>query len=69
MKKALQYLISLAIAGALLWFVFKDINLSALLLKFSEADYRWVALSGVLALIAHWSRAYRWKLMLQPFGL
>jgi hypothetical protein len=68
MKKALQYLISLAIAGALLWFVFKDIDVNALLLKFSEADYRWVAFSGVLALIAHWSRAYRWKLMLQPIG-
>jgi uncharacterized protein (TIRG00374 family) len=68
MKKAFQYLISLAIAGALLWFVFKDIDINALLLKFSEADYRWVAFSGVLVLIAHWSRAYRWKLMLQPIG-
>jgi uncharacterized protein (TIRG00374 family) len=68
MKKALQYLISLAIAGTLLWFVFKGIDINTLLLKFSEADYRWVAFSGVLALIAHWSRAYRWKLMLQPIG-
>lgn len=68
MKKALQYLISLAIAGGLLWFVFKDVNITVLLSKFSEANYYWVALSGVLALVAHWSRAYRWKLMLQPIG-
>lgn len=68
MKKVLQYFISLAIAGALLWFVFKDVDINALLSKFSEADYRWVALSGALALVAHWSRAYRWKLMLQPIG-
>lgn len=68
MKKALQYLISLAIAGGLLWFVFKDVDIYALFSKFSEADYRWVALSGLLALVAHWSRAYRWKLMLQPIG-
>lgn len=68
MKKALQYLISLAIAGGLLWLVFKDVDIDALFATFSEADYRWVALSGVLVLIAHWSRAYRWKLMLQPIG-
>ena len=68
MKKALQYLISLTIAGGLLWFVFKDVDINALFETFSEADYRWVALSGALALIAHWSRAYRWKLMLQPIG-
>lgn len=68
MKKALQYFISLTIAGLLLWFVFKDVDLNALFAKFSEADYRWVALSAGLVLIAHWSRAYRWKLMLQPIG-
>lgn len=67
-KKVLQYVISLAIAGGLLWFVFKDIDLNALWEKIKQADYRWVALSGVLALVAHWSRAYRWALMLQPLG-
>ncbi|MDP5139954.1 MAG: flippase-like domain-containing protein [Spirosomaceae bacterium] len=68
MKKVLQYLISLTIAGGLLWFVFKDVDIDALFATFSKADYRWVALSGALALVAHWSRAYRWKLMLQPIG-
>lgn len=68
MKKVLTYLISLLIAGGLLWYVFKDIDLNTLLAKFSEADYRWVALAAVLALVAHWSRGYRWKLMLQPIG-
>lgn len=68
MKKVLQYLISLTIAGGLLWFVFKDVDINALFATFSEADYRWVALSGALALVAHWGRAYRWKLMLQPIG-
>jgi uncharacterized protein (TIRG00374 family) len=68
MKKTLQYLISLAIAAALLWFVFKDIDLNTLWEKIKLADYRWVALSAVLALVAHWSRAYRWVLMLEPMG-
>lgn len=68
MKKTLQYLISLSIAAVLLWFVFKDIDLNTLWEKIKSADYRWVALSAVLALVAHWSRAYRWVLMLEPMG-
>lgn len=68
MKKVLQYVISLTVAAGLLWFVFKDIDLNVLWKKIKQADYRWVGLSGVLALIAHWSRAYRWVLMLEPLG-
>ncbi|WP_337044501.1 lysylphosphatidylglycerol synthase transmembrane domain-containing protein [Emticicia sp. 17c] len=68
MKKVLQYVVSLAIAGGLLWFVFKDIDLNELWGKIKQADYRWVGLSAVLSLLAHWSRAYRWALMLNPLG-
>lgn len=68
MKKALQYLISLTVAAVLVWFTFKDIDLNTLWEKIKQADYRWVALSAVLALVAHWSRAYRWVLMLEPMG-
>lgn len=68
MKKTIQYLISLSVAAALIWFVFKDIDLEALWLKIKMADYRWVLLSAVMAFVAHWSRAYRWVLMLEPMG-
>ena len=68
MKKALQYLISLTVAVVLIWFTFKDIDLNTLWEKIKQADYRWVALSAMLALVAHWSRAYRWVLMLEPMG-
>ncbi|UTA69146.1 lysylphosphatidylglycerol synthase transmembrane domain-containing protein [Emticicia sp. 21SJ11W-3] len=68
MKKILQYVISLAVAAGLLWFVFKDIDLNTLWEKIKQADYRWVGLSAILALAAHWSRAYRWVLMLEPLG-
>lgn len=68
MKKVLQYLISLAVAAILVWFTFKNIDLNILWEKIKQADYRWVILSGMLALVAHWSRAYRWVLMLEPMG-
>ena len=68
MKKTLQYLISLTVATVLVWFTFRNIDLNTLWEKIKQADYRWVGLSAVLALVAHWSRAYRWVLMLEPMG-
>lgn len=66
MKQLLKYLISLVVAGGLLWYVFKDIDLDAMLVAIGQADYRPVALYGVLILVAHWSRAVRWGLLLEP---
>lgn len=33
-----------------------------------EADYFWVVISMLLGLLAHWSRALRWKMLIQPLG-
>ncbi len=68
LKTVLKYLISLGLASALLWFVLKNIDLEQLWLNIKNANYFWVFLSGLMALTAHWSRAYRWKLMLEPIG-
>lgn len=66
LKSILKYLISLGISVGLLWYLFKDreINFRQLL----EVEYGWVILSVVLSWISHWIRAYRWNLMLKPFG-
>lgn len=68
LKNILKYLISLAIAGGLLWFTFQQSHLDAadLWQKISAADYRWVLLSAVLTIVAHWSRAERWRILLEP---
>ena len=34
----------------------------------AEADYIWVLLSVVAALISHWIRAMRWNLLIEPLG-
>ncbi|MDB5243225.1 MAG: hypothetical protein JWP57_3850, partial [Spirosoma sp.] len=67
-KNILKYLISLAIAGGLLWFTFTQSHLDAgdLWTKIKGADYRWVLASAVLTIIAHWSRAERWRILLEP---
>ncbi len=67
-KNILKYFISVSIAGFLLWFVLKGIDKDKLWETIKNANYFWVALSAVMAILAHWSRAYRWKLMLQPLG-
>ena len=68
LKNVLKYLISLAIAGGLLWFTFTQSHLDAgdLWAKISAADYRWVMVSALLTMVAHWSRAERWRILLEP---
>jgi len=66
LKNFIKYSLSLGIAGGLLWFVFKDIDLGAMFNAFRQADYRWIVVSGLLTVVAHWSRAYRWSLLMEP---
>ncbi|GLU55855.1 lysylphosphatidylglycerol synthase transmembrane domain-containing protein [Dyadobacter frigoris] len=68
MKSALRYIISLGLAGGLIWFVFKDINLDDMLKRFAQADWRWIALSCVLLICAHITRAWRWGMLMEPLG-
>lgn len=68
MKNVLKYAISLLLAGGLLWLVFKDIDLAAMWERLQAADWRWIALSCVLLLMAHITRAWRWQMLLEPLG-
>ncbi len=36
--------------------------------EFRQANYYWVVLSGIMLLLAHVSRSYRWNLLLHPLG-
>lgn len=66
MKNILTYAISLAVAGGLLWFVFKDIDLNAMFTAIGQANLFWVGVYAVIAMTAHWSRGVRWSLLLEP---
>ncbi len=67
-KNLLKFGVSLGLAALLLWYVLKGIDLNILWENVKNANYFWVVIAGLIALVAHWSRAYRWKLMLQPMG-
>ncbi len=68
MKSALRYIISLGLAGGLIWYVFKDINLSEMLTRFVEADWKWIAVSCIFLVGAHVTRAWRWNMLMEPLG-
>ena len=67
-KNTLKYLISLAVAGGLMWFVFKDMDLAAMWAKFENANHAWLILVIIFTVVAAWSRAVRWKMLLEPLG-
>ena len=68
MKNVLKYAVSLLIAGGLMWYVFRDIDADVLLAKLTEVRYGWVVLAATIFLISYLTRAYRWKVLLQPLG-
>ncbi|MEH0155155.1 lysylphosphatidylglycerol synthase transmembrane domain-containing protein [Limibacter armeniacum] len=68
MKKILQYTISLIIAGALFWYVYKEHDISELLSVFKQANPVWILISVAVSLVSHYSRGLRWGLALKPLG-
>jgi uncharacterized protein (TIRG00374 family) len=63
-----KYLILLTIAAALLFFAFKGMDLKKIGQQILHANMLWVALSGLISVIAFIVRAYRWNLLIEPMG-
>lgn len=68
LRKVLQYVISLALAASLLYYLFQGFNFQLIAEAFKKADYKWVVLSAVLTFVSHLMRAYRWNIVLKPLG-
>ncbi len=64
--KTIQFVFFLLVGLVLLYFAFKGIDLNALMLQIRQANYAWVALSVVCAVLALVFRAYRWRLLIEP---
>lgn len=65
---ALRYVLILGIGLGLLWLSFRGINLKATLSEFNAIDYGWLSISILVSVVAFYSRAFRWNLMLRPLG-
>jgi len=65
---SLRIIIFLAIGLFLFWLVYKDQPLNEIIEALKGANYFWIGVSLVLALLSHLSRAIRWNLLINPLG-
>ncbi len=66
MKKLLQIILPLGLAGLMLWLVLKDMDFDEMLHILHTANYGLLALSILPMLLAHLFRSERWRLLLEP---
>jgi len=52
----------------LLWLIYKDWDMKKLLEGLSKIDFGWLGIAMIIAMISHFLRAVRWKLMIEGMG-
>jgi uncharacterized protein (TIRG00374 family) len=71
LKKSLFTLIPIAIGIGLIWYFLAQLTPKDkvdILDSFKSANYWWILLSLILGILSHFSRAYRWRFLLEPLG-
>jgi len=66
--KIVNFLFFFALGLLLLYLAFRDANLEDLVEDLKKANYLWVLLSLFFAFIGYASRAYRWRLLIEPLN-
>ena len=66
--KTLWYVVFLALGVALLWFSFRNIDLSQLWTDIKSAKYSWMLLSLACLAISLYFRALRWNIQIEALG-
>jgi len=64
----IKYLFVLSIGGALLWLAFRGVRLHDTIEEIRGANFFWIFLSIFVSLIAFFSRALRWNMLIEPLG-
>ncbi|MEP1035343.1 lysylphosphatidylglycerol synthase transmembrane domain-containing protein [Ekhidna sp.] len=64
----LKVLVSIGLAGILLYVVFRNVAWEEFWQRAKSVDYTWVVVSILLSIIAYVARAYRWNILLEPLG-
>ena len=67
-SKTLWYVVFLALGVALLWFSFRNIELSQLWTDIKSAKYSWMLLSLACLVISLYFRALRWNIQIEALG-
>ena len=64
----IKYIVALGISIFLMYWVFQNVEWRQFKEKMNLVDYRWVYLSMLLSFSSYIARAYRWTLLINPFG-
>ncbi|MEN8121043.1 MAG: lysylphosphatidylglycerol synthase transmembrane domain-containing protein [Bacteroidota bacterium] len=64
----IRIILFLAVGLFLFWLVYRDQKIDEIISALREANYFWIAVSLVLSLFSHLSRAIRWNLLINPLG-
>lgn len=67
----LKFIIPLGLGVFLIWLSFRKLtpeDFDAIRFSFQNANYFWIVISIILAILSHASRAWRWKYTLDPLG-
>lgn len=71
MKRVLnivKYALLLGVSGLLMWYALQGQDLSRIGQYVREANYWWLLLTMVISVLGYFSRAYRWKMQIEPTG-
>lgn len=64
----LKYVLGLGLGIGLLYLALMGVNFDEVKDGFAEANYLWVGIGLLLALLSHWFRAARWKMLFKAAG-
>ena len=67
-RKLLPIIASIGIAALLLYLVFRNVEWLVFWQRAKSVNYFWVIVSILLSFVAYVARAYRWNILLSPFG-
>ena len=63
-----KYILLAGLSVFLMWFALRGIDFSLVWQQLQHVNYFWIGISLLLAFAGYCSRAYRWKMQLEPLG-
>jgi uncharacterized protein (TIRG00374 family) len=67
-KNFLKFFIFFSIGILIFWWVSKDQDIDELKIALEKADYKWIWVSMIIAVLSHISRALRWNILIHSMG-